>query len=48
MENLDSLTSEALQAIEQAPDVPGLEQLRVQYLGKKGSLTGQLKSLGKL
>ena len=48
MENLDSLTSEALQAIEQAPDVPGLEQLRVQYLGKKGSLTEQLKSLGKL
>ncbi len=48
MENLDSLTSEALQAIEQAPDVPGLEQLRLQYLGKKGSLTEQLKSLGKL
>jgi phenylalanyl-tRNA synthetase alpha chain len=48
MENLDSLTNEALQAIEQAPDVPGLEQLRVQYLGKKGSLTEQLKSLGKL
>ena len=48
MENLDSLTSEALQAIEQAPDVQGLEQLRVQYLGKKGSLTEQLKSLGKL
>lgn len=48
MENLDSLTSEALQAIELAPDVPGLEQLRVQYLGKKGSLTEQLKSLGKL
>jgi phenylalanyl-tRNA synthetase alpha chain len=48
MENLDSLTSEALQAIEQAPDAPGLEQLRVQFLGKKGSLTDQLKSLGKL
>ncbi len=48
MENLDSLTSEALQLIEQAPDVQGLEQLRVQYLGKKGSLTEQLKSLGKL
>ena len=48
MENLDSLTSEALQAIEQASDISGLEQLRVQYLGKKGSLTEQLKTLGKL
>ena len=48
MDNLDSLTSEALNAIEQAPDIPGLEQLRVQYLGKKGSLTKLLKSLGKL
>jgi phenylalanyl-tRNA synthetase alpha chain len=48
MDNLDSLTSEALNAIEQAQDIPGLEQLRVQYLGKKGSLTELLKSLGKL
>jgi len=48
MENLDSLTSEALQAIEQASDISTLEQLRVQFLGKKGSLTEQLKSLGKL
>jgi phenylalanyl-tRNA synthetase alpha chain len=48
MDNLDSLTSEALNAIEQAPDIPGLEQLRVHYLGKKGSLTDLLKSLGKL
>lgn len=48
MENLDALTSAALQAIEQAEDVNGLEQLRVQYLGKKGSLTEQLKGLGKL
>lgn len=48
MENLDSLISDALQAIEQARDINGLEQLRVQYLGKKGSLTEQLKGLGKL
>src|SRR6056300_1423372 len=48
MENLDALTSDALQAIEQAQDIPGLEQLRVQYLGKKGSLTDLLKGLGKL
>ena len=48
MENLDALTSDALQAIEQAQDIPGLEQLRIQYLGKKGSLTDLLKGLGKL
>jgi len=48
MENLDALTSDALQAIEQAQDIPGLEQLRVQYLGNKGSLTDLLKGLGKL
>lgn len=48
MENLDALTSDALAAIEQAQDVPGLEQLRVQFLGKKGSLTELLKGLGKL
>jgi len=48
MENLDTLTTEALAAIEQAEDVAGLEQLRVQFLGKKGSLTELLKGLGKL
>jgi len=48
MENLDALTSEALQAIEQAGDISGLDQLRVQFLGKKGSFTGLLKGLGKL
>jgi len=48
MDNLDTLTSEALQAIEQARDIAGLEQLRVQILGKKGSLTELLKGLGKL
>ena len=48
MDNLDALTSDALTAIEQARDIPGLEQLRVQFLGKKGSLTELLKGLGKL
>jgi len=48
MENLDALTGAALQAIDQAQNVEALEQLRVQFLGKKGSLTEQLKSLGKL
>ena len=48
MDNLESLTSSALQAIEQAGNAAELDSLRVQYLGKKGSLTEQLKALGKL
>ena len=48
MENLDSLKTSALAAIAQAQNEHELEQLRVQYLGKKGSLTEQLKTLGKL
>ena len=48
MQNLDALKSDALEAIAQAQHNDELEQLRVQYLGKKGSLTGQLKSLGSL
>jgi len=48
MDNLNTLTNDALAAIEQAPDVSGLEQLRVQFLGKKGSLSELLKGLGKL
>ncbi len=48
MENLDTLTSSALQAITQSENANELEALRVQYLGKKGSITEQLKTLGKL
>ncbi len=48
MDNLEALTSSALQAIAQAENAAELDGLRVQYLGKKGSLTEQLKSLGKL
>ncbi|MBN4059750.1 MAG: phenylalanine--tRNA ligase subunit alpha [SAR86 cluster bacterium] len=48
MDNLEALTSSALQAITQAENAAELDGLRVQYLGKKGSLTEQLKTLGKL
>ncbi|MGA1741883.1 MAG: phenylalanine--tRNA ligase subunit alpha [Pseudohongiellaceae bacterium] len=48
MENLEALTNSALQAINDAEDAVQLDSLRVQYLGKKGSLTEQLKTLGKL
>ncbi|TGD73536.1 phenylalanine--tRNA ligase subunit alpha [Mangrovimicrobium sediminis] len=48
MENLDALASEARAAIEAAADAAALEQLRVDYLGKKGQITALLKGLGKL
>ncbi len=48
MENLEALASEAKAAIEAAGDANALEQLRVDYLGKKGQITGLLKGLGKL
>lgn len=48
MQSLEALKSEAVQAINQAEESKALEQLRVDYLGKKGKLTGELKSLGQL
>ncbi|MFP6826379.1 MAG: phenylalanine--tRNA ligase subunit alpha [Pseudohongiellaceae bacterium] len=48
MAELDSHLAEALQAITDSGDENSLEQLRVQYLGKKGKLTVLLKSLGQL
>jgi phenylalanyl-tRNA synthetase alpha chain len=48
LENLQSLVAEALTHVEQAQDVKALDQVRVDYLGKKGVLTAQLKTLGKL
>jgi phenylalanyl-tRNA synthetase alpha chain len=48
MENLEPLAKEARAAIEAAGDGAALEQLRVDYLGKKGQITALLKGLGKL
>jgi len=48
MENLEPLANEAKAAIAAAEDGATLEQLRVDYLGKKGQITGLLKGLGKL
>jgi phenylalanyl-tRNA synthetase alpha chain len=48
MENLEPLASEARAAIAAAQDGPALEQLRVDYLGKKGQITSLLKGLGNL
>ncbi|MFK7978306.1 MAG: phenylalanine--tRNA ligase subunit alpha, partial [Halioglobus sp.] len=48
MENLEPLANEAKAAIAAAEDAATLEQLRVDYLGKKGQITSLLKGLGKL
>ncbi len=48
MQSLDELKLEAVGVIEQAADAQALEQLRVDYLGKKGKLTALLKGLGQL
>jgi len=48
MENLEALAEEAKTAIGAAADGAALEQLRVDYLGKKGQITSLLKGLGKL
>src|SRR5690606_40505857 len=48
MENLDALVAQALEAVQHSEDVNALEQLRVQYLGKKGELTQLMQALGKL
>ncbi len=45
---LDELINNALAQIEQATDLSTLDSVRVEFLGKKGQLTAQLKSLGGL
>ncbi len=47
-ENLQDTLATARQEIAAATDLAALEALRVRYLGKKGVLTRQLKSLGRL
>lgn len=46
--DLSQLVEQALVQVEASTDVPALQDVRVQYLGKKGSITTQLKSLGGL
>ena len=45
---LDRIVSEALASFAQAGDSPRLEQDKARFLGKTGSLTELLKTLGKL
>lgn len=48
MNNITELVNQALAAIKATGDLLELDQVRVNYLGRKGSLTEQLKQLGKL
>ncbi len=47
-EQLESLQQQALAAVEQAQSLEDLEQIRIDYLGKKGKLSGILGGMGKL
>ncbi len=47
-ENLQLLTDTAMAAIKSADSIKALDDVRVEYLGKKGSITEQLKALGRL
>lgn len=44
-EQLEKIKKEALDAIAKVQDLDGLNEIRVQFLGKKGELTAVLKSL---
>ena len=48
MENLEQLVQRAIDAVDAAGQIAELDQVRVDYLGKKGEITQLLKSLGKL
>lgn len=48
MENLGQLVQIANQAVANASTIAELDQVRVDYLGKKGQITALLKGLGKL
>ena len=48
MLHLDEIVANAQQQIENAADTNELEEIRLQYLGKKGLMTEQMKGLGQL
>lgn len=48
MSSIDALRDEGLAAVDAAADLVALDALRVSLLGRKGSLTAQLKELGRL
>ncbi|MEM8594656.1 MAG: phenylalanine--tRNA ligase subunit alpha [Pseudomonadota bacterium] len=48
MQDLDQLQAQALEQIDTSENLMDLDEVRVQFLGKKGSITSQLKTLGQL
>jgi len=48
MESIETILNQSQQDIKNTPDLSSLDQLRIQFLGKKGLLTTQLKQLGHL
>jgi len=48
IDNLQKLKDEMMSAVAAAADMTALEALRVSALGKKGTITGQMKALGGL
>ncbi|MFT5929068.1 MAG: phenylalanyl-tRNA synthetase alpha chain [Candidatus Azotimanducaceae bacterium] len=48
MSDLAELVGQALAAVQAADEIKTLDDVRVAYLGKKGEITAQLKSLGRL
>ncbi len=46
--SLENILAQALQQLSDVKDLNQLDQVRVQYLGKKGEFTLQMKELGKL
>ena len=48
MDDLATIRNEALSAVESAADLGALDAVRVAVLGKKGSVTGLMKTLGTL
>ncbi|MBD1223712.1 phenylalanine--tRNA ligase subunit alpha [Virgibacillus halodenitrificans] len=47
-EQLETIQTEALEKIGQAADTKELQEIKVAYLGKKGSLTNVLRGMGKI
>ena len=48
MKNIQLIENEAIQAVNSALDIKTLDQVKIDYLGKKGILTALLKGLGEL
>jgi len=48
MQNLEQIVAAALEAVANAEAIKALEDVRVDYMGKKGQLTALLKGLGQL